>query len=80
MSRKKPLSPKQFRAKTKKYLGTRKPLKGKQASRTVKAAYSVLHEGLKIDARRIFNAAQDRCEPPGSQSEEESRRGHQKTR
>jgi hypothetical protein len=48
MSRKKPLTPKQFSAKTKKYLGTRKPLKGKQASRTVKARTAYYTKGSKL--------------------------------
>lgn len=48
MSRKKPLSPKQFRAKTRKYLGKRKPLKGKQANRDLKARTKSYTKGTKL--------------------------------
>ncbi len=48
MSRKKPLSPKQFRAKTKKYLGKRKPLKGKKAARTIKHRTASYTKGTKL--------------------------------
>lgn len=43
-----PLSPKQFRAKTKQYLGKRKPLKGKKASRTVNARTASYTKGTKL--------------------------------
>lgn len=48
MSRKKPLSPKQFRAKTKKYLSKRKPLKGKKANRDLKARSASYAKGTKL--------------------------------
>lgn|SRR5690242_15946192 len=44
----KPLSPKQFRAKTKQYLGKRKPLKGKKANRAIKARTSAYTKGTKL--------------------------------
>lgn len=46
--KKKPLSPKQFHAKTKKYIGKRKPLKGKQANRAIKARSASYTKGTKL--------------------------------
>lgn len=48
MPSKKPLSPKQFSSKTKKYLATRKPLKGKQATKTAKARTAYYTKGSKL--------------------------------
>lgn len=48
MPSKKPLSPKQFSSKTKKYLATRKPLKGKQAAKTAKARTAYYTKGSKL--------------------------------
>jgi len=46
--KKKPLSPKQFRAKTRQYLGKRKPLKGKKASRSLKVRTTSYAKGTKL--------------------------------
>lgn len=48
MPSKKPLSPKQFNSKTKKYLATRKPLKGKEAGKTAKARTAYYTKGSKL--------------------------------
>jgi hypothetical protein len=48
MPSKKPLTPKQFNSKTKKYLATRKPLKGKQAAKTAKARTAYYTKGSKL--------------------------------
>lgn len=49
MSRKKkPLSPKQFRAKTRKYLGKRQPVTGKKATRDLKARSTSYAKGTKL--------------------------------
>lgn len=48
MPKKKPLTPKQFGSKTKKYLATRKPLKGKQAGKTAKARTAYYTKGSKL--------------------------------
>jgi hypothetical protein len=44
----KPLSPKQFRARTRQYLGKRKPLKGKKASRVIKVRASAYTKSTKL--------------------------------
>jgi hypothetical protein len=46
--KKRPLSPKQFRAKTRQYLGKRRPLKGKKASRVIKARTAAYAKSTKL--------------------------------